>query len=139
MDEYRHILSFEKEHWPKEIHGVEIEPLDLHVIQFQCCEFDKYKRESGAVRRYSLSDLDDKTKLSWHMLQLAEDVLLLSGGSLPWNVLRDKVLTQLRTDDSMVEQDSWHLDVLACLPDEYLSLEDDLVRLPFCRQIIKCT
>eukprot|EP00811_Abedinium_folium_P027938 NODE_4283_length_1910_cov_21.413909.p1 GENE.NODE_4283_length_1910_cov_21.413909~~NODE_4283_length_1910_cov_21.413909.p1 ORF type:complete len:490 (-),score=110.65 NODE_4283_length_1910_cov_21.413909:439-1836(-) len=43
------------EYWPQKIEGVRTADLELHDVQFQLCEFDKYERskgKGGRVRRY---------------------------------------------------------------------------------------
>eukprot|EP00811_Abedinium_folium_P033816 NODE_6750_length_1642_cov_5.340594.p1 GENE.NODE_6750_length_1642_cov_5.340594~~NODE_6750_length_1642_cov_5.340594.p1 ORF type:complete len:524 (+),score=135.22 NODE_6750_length_1642_cov_5.340594:200-1573(+) len=39
------------EYWPKNIEGVPTADLELHDVQFQLCEFDKYQRSKGKAGR----------------------------------------------------------------------------------------
>eukprot|EP00811_Abedinium_folium_P033842 NODE_6776_length_1640_cov_2.688037.p1 GENE.NODE_6776_length_1640_cov_2.688037~~NODE_6776_length_1640_cov_2.688037.p1 ORF type:complete len:463 (-),score=125.64 NODE_6776_length_1640_cov_2.688037:252-1640(-) len=48
------VYNQRNEYWPQEIEGVPTADLELHDVQFQLCEFDKYERSKGKgyVRRY---------------------------------------------------------------------------------------
>lgn len=134
LDEYRQIFEYRERLWPSELCGVQTAPLQLHDVQFQGCEWDKYCRETdreqsdachGHARGFEARD----TKAM--LRELVDHCLCEAGDSLHWEKLRDKVSKLALRKGFICEQDGdIGIQVLVSIPPQYLSRTSEFVTLP---------
>ena len=109
-----------------------VDDLDLHAIQFQCCEYDKVCREedrAGSARPFN-SHRRDPRRVT--VMELVDATLREAGGSLPWAKLSDLVLDAWRAkgDFPAVPTSRLRDRILPYVPDQYLSTCDAMVASP---------